>query len=259
MATSTKTVLVDFTDNTIKPYTNFPDKLLQDKENAGRLITARAKKDYPGKQIQTWAVEGAGLAAYIVPTVDQEITDAQDFPGAFILSKNENRIITLKDVLSKGGGLIAQGGLTEKELVQNMRNLAINVIDPIKKKYPSMNINSGFRQKGKPVKDPRTGNIVSVGNSDHDIGCAVDLGFQKPHSEYIAIATWISKNIPHKQLLLEHNIDPYGVIFSSWIHIAFALDQGGQLVRSATPVATMTNGGTATNGGTIQPGLLALA
>ena len=258
MASSTKTVIVDFTDNTIKPYTNVPDKILNDKETAGRLIVARAKTDYPNKQVKTWAIEGDGLSAYIAPQVDQEISDSKDFPGAFILSKNGNRVITLKDVLSKGGGLIAQGGLTEKELVQNMRNLAINVIDPIKKKYPNMKINSGFRQKGKPVKDPQTGKIVSSANSDHDIGCAVDLGFQKPHSEYIAIATWISKNIPHKQLLLEHNIDPSGVIFSSWIHIAFALDQGGQLIRSAAPVATMTNGGTV-NGGTFQVGLLALA
>jgi len=256
MATNTTTIIVDFTDNTIKPYTDFPIKLLDDKETAGRLITARAKKNYPNKQIQTWVVEDG--IAYIAPQVDQEIADAQDFPGAFILSKNANRVITLKDILSTSGGLIAQGGLTEKELVQNMRNLAINIVDPIKKKYPSMKINSGFRNKGKPVKDPQTGKIVSSANSDHDLGSAVDLGFQKPHSEYIAIATWISKNIPHKQLLLEHNINPEGVIFSSWIHIAFALDQGGKLIRSASPVATITNGGVK-NGGTFKPGLLALA
>jgi len=248
MANNTKTVIVDFTDETSKPYLGVPETILNDPVAAGKTIVARAKKDYPKKEVQTWNIEEE--QAFIAPAVDQEISDTQDFPGAFILSKNGKRVFLLRDLL-KGAGLIAQVGLTEKELVQNMRNLAINVLDPIKKKYPNMQISSGFRKKGS--------NKHSVENSDHDLGGAADLVFANlTFSDYVDVATWISKNVQHKQLLLEYVTDASGNIIKTWIHIAYLLDQGGRLKKSNTPIATLVNHGPK-QGGTIQAGLINIA
>ena len=52
-----KIVVVDFTDNSQKAYTGVPDTILDDKEKAGKLIKARAKRDYKNKEILTWSVE----------------------------------------------------------------------------------------------------------------------------------------------------------------------------------------------------------
>lgn len=226
-----KTVVVDFTDQTQKPYTNVPDAILSDKDKAGREIVSRAKKDYPKKEVQTWSIEDGDR--FVAPTLDEEINAAVDFPEAFILSKSANgkRIVKLGDLL-KGKGLVGQKGLTNKEIVQNLRNLAVNALDPIKAKYPNMKITSAFRIAGK-LKE-------SVANSDHDLGAAADLQFSKVESSaYIDIAIWISKNVPHKQLLLEFKALDDGSL-TTWIHIAF-LQANGTLLKSAMPVGTMFN------------------
>ena len=116
-----------------------------------------------------------------------------------------------------------QNGLTSAQIVGNLKHLAVNVLDPIKEKYPDVIITTGFRSS-----DPK---------SDHDKGFAVDIQFTgKSKNEYYDIATWIEANTPYKQVLLEYAKKPDGRIVT-WIHVAAAPD--GR--KSAMPIGTLVN------------------
>jgi len=231
-----KIVVVDFTDNSQKAYTGVPDTILDNKEQAGKLIKARAKRDYKNKEMQTWSVEDG--QTYLAPEIDNEIASVTDFPMTFKLTEKGKYV--LKDLIRTS--LQAQRGLTEQQIVQNIRNLTLNCIDPIKKKYPKMQVTSCFR---------KTGEIKESEYSDHGLGAAVDMQFPSESGErYVEIATWIKNNIPHKQLLLEYreskdkNNVPY---ISKWIHVSF-IQVNGQLVTSDLPVATFWNDSVAKEG-----------
>jgi len=115
---------------------------------------------------------------------------------------------TLKDVMVKGK-LRDYGGFSKRDMIANMRCLAVNCLDPIRTKFPGMYFTSGFRDY-----------IPSGGSttSQHMLGQAVDMKFNgmskaKYHDE---IVPWIVKNVPYDQLLLEYL--PGG---GHWIHISF--------------------------------------
>jgi hypothetical protein len=242
-----KIVVVDFTDNSQKAYTGVPDTILDNKEQAGKLIKARAKRDYKNKEVQTWSVEDG--QTYLAPELDNEISNTVDFPTSFKLTTTGK--LTLKDVIKTS--LQAQRGLTEQEIVQNLRNLASSCLDPIKKKYPSMSVNSAFRKTGEVKKESPY--------SDHGLGAAADLNFKTTdNAQWVEIATWIKNNIPHKQLLLEYEEvkDPNTqeiLKIKIWIHIAY-LQKNGQVIKSDLPVATFWNGSPADGG---RGNLIALA
>ena len=232
-----KIVVVDFTDNSQKPYTGVPDTVLDDRDKAGKIIVARAKRDYPKKQVQTWSVEDG--QAYLAPEIDNEIASVTDFPMTFKLTEKGKYV--LKDLIRTS--LQAQRGLTEQQIVQNIRNLTLNCIDPIKKKYPKMQVTSCFR---------KTGEIKESEYSDHGLGAAVDMAFPGESGErYVEIATWIKNNIPHKQILLEYKeaVDPNTKIpfVKKWIHVSF-IQVNGNVIKSDLPVATFWNDKTAGGG-----------
>jgi len=112
-------------------------------------------------------------------------------------------------------------GLPVQNIVNNLAALALNVLEPIKAKYPSMLITNSYRQ-GK-------------GQAQHGTGQAADLQFRGVSAHnYYDIAVWIEKNIPYDQLLLE-----YLVRDTVWIHISYAipgLPYGGQSVRVGKPI-----------------------
>ena len=112
-------------------------------------------------------------------------------------------------------------GLPPQNIVNNLAALALNILEPIKAKYPNMLITNTYRQ-GK-------------GQAQHGTGQAADLQCRGvgAHS-YFEIATWIEKNIPYDQLLLE-----YLPSKTVWIHISYAipnLPYGGQSVRVSKPI-----------------------
>jgi len=114
---------------------------------------------------------------------------------------------TLKDVMVKGK-LRDYGGFSKADMIANMRCLAVNCLDVIKKQYPDMYFTSGFRDY-----IPEGGSKTS----QHMLGQAVDMkfsGHSKP--QYFEIVQWIAKNVPYDQLLLEYL--PSG---GHWIHISF--------------------------------------
>lgn len=115
---------------------------------------------------------------------------------------------TLKEVMVKGK-LRDYGGFSKRDMIANMRCLAVNCLDPIKTKFPGMYFTSGFRDY-----------IPSGGSttSQHMLGQAVDMKFNgMTKAQYHdVIVPWIVKNVPYDQLLLEYL--PSG---GHWIHISF--------------------------------------
>jgi len=98
----------------------------------------------------------------------------------------------------------AQVGLTEQDIICNLQNLAFNIIEPLKAKYPNMRVNSAFR--GTPS--------IPGGVSQHQKGEAVDVQFiGVPPRGYVEIANWCKVNLPFDQMIFEHGN-------SIWLHIS---------------------------------------
>jgi len=112
-------------------------------------------------------------------------------------------------------------GLPVQNIVNNLAALAVNILEPIKAKYSNMLITNTYRH--------------GPGQAQHGTGQAADLQFRGvPAHKYFEIATWIEKNIPYDQLLLEYL--PGQTV---WIHISYAipgLPYGGQSVRVSKPI-----------------------
>lgn len=112
-------------------------------------------------------------------------------------------------------------GLPVQNIVNNLAALALNILEPIKAKYPNMLITNTYRH--------------GSGQAQHGTGQAADLQFRGvPAHNYFEIARWIEKNIPYDQLLLEYL--PGKTV---WIHISYAipnLPYGGQSVRVGKPI-----------------------
>ncbi|UOL48756.1 hypothetical protein [Pseudomonas phage Astolliot] len=96
----------------------------------------------------------------------------------------------------------AQNGLTEAQIVCNLKALAENVVEPIRAKYGAFRINSGFRTR-------------QNGKSQHEVGQACDIQFPgMSYDNMYAIAQWVKDNIDYDQLLWEHGNAP-------WIHVSY--------------------------------------
>jgi hypothetical protein len=185
------------------------------------------------------AVEGEAILSASTPLItvnDADINKFTFFPRSFILSNKDNRIFTLDDML-KDGGLVAQRGLTEKQIVYNLKQLTVNCLDPIKAKFPDMKINSAFR----PVASTVTGSNAET--SDHGLGAAADIKFTNTRfKDYRDIAQWIVQNIPHRQILLEYAFESgNNKLRSAWIHVAFLTANGTLVKSSKPPVQTFAN------------------
>jgi len=131
-----------------------------------------------------------------------------DFPNSLQLSKSFT-LGALSGQAVMGDPLKDQRGLTKGQIACNLKLLAMNCLDPIKAKYPSMIVTNAFRYP--------TG--AAAGRSQHEIGQAADMQFPSfSKSEYYNIVLWIRDNVPHDQLLLEYKTTGTGM---PWIHISF--------------------------------------
>lgn len=98
----------------------------------------------------------------------------------------------------------AQGGISAEDIVCNLKNLAENVLEPLKAKYPNMIVTSGFR--------------TGSGTSQHLKGEAVDIQIKNASkSFYMEVAKWIKDNLPYDQFLFEQK--SYGTRMP-WLHIS---------------------------------------
>lgn len=114
--------------------------------------------------------------------------------------------------------IVAQGGLSEQDIVCNLQGLAENILQPLVDEFGTFRINSGFRR--------------GSGKSQHTRGQAVDI--QDPSwsmAKYTEVAEWIADNLPCDQLILEHGN-------SIWLHVSF--DASKELQRGQ--LLTMLNG-----------------
>jgi len=135
-----------------------------------------------------------------------------------------------------------------QNVVNNLAALALNCLEPIKAKYPNVQITNSFRhgevKNGQKIPD----------RGQHGSGQAMDLQFRGvPAHSYFDIAVWISKNIPYDQLLLEYKVGT-----TVWIHVSFAapgLPFGGTSVRKSKGVASTLATLNGAAGGKFTPNL----
>ena len=99
----------------------------------------------------------------------------------------------------------SQVGLSERDIICNLKNLAVNILEPLKAKYPTMRVNSAFRGTAS----------IPGGISQHQKGEAVDVQFTHitDDADYMPIAKWVAATLPFDQMIFEHGN-------SIWLHIS---------------------------------------
>jgi hypothetical protein len=126
------------------------------------------------------------------------------------------------------------GILTRSQIIKNLTNLAINIIEPIKKQYPTVIITNAYRNKG--------------GKSQHEAGMAVDIQFSdingplsNQNSQMLKRAIDIEKllNNNYDQFLLEYKTDRGG---RPWIHISYNDNKNRKDKRTFLNDKTASNG-----------------
>lgn len=195
------------------------DGITENVENNGEaLATLKATAIADGtvkeedflKEPTASTVDDTRVAARVpLPPECGEISGMINFPSTLQLSE----YFTL-GMLSSGAvvtkvAVLEQHNLTKQEIVCNLKELATQVLDPIREHYPTMIVTSGFRT---PIHS------VAI-NSQHEYGCAADLQFVgMAKNSYVTVAQWIRDNIPFDQLLLEFKSFGTGL---PWIHVSY--------------------------------------
>jgi len=123
---------------------------------------------------------------------------------------------------------LGQHGLTAKQLAENLRYLALNVLEPVRKQFldKGFAVNSVIRPSGNPhsLKDRI---------SQHELGMAADISFRQirgqsnDREQFFEIAKWIKDNILFDQLILEYRNGG-----SVWIHISFNKNNNRRQVKT---------------------------
>lgn len=123
-------------------------------------------------------------------------------------------------------------GFTKSQLLDNLRGLCINVLDPIKAKYPSMQLTSCMRFSVPPGGSQ---------TSQHMKGQAVDFVLNgSGQAAMYDCALWIRDNVAYDQLLLEYKT--FGGVWKCWIHVSFNPTGARGVEASGKPkVATMVD------------------
>jgi uncharacterized Zn-binding protein involved in type VI secretion len=111
----------------------------------------------------------------------------------------------------------AQYDLTVPQILTNLANLAKNVYEPIKARYPRVIVTNTFRQ-GPPGAGSQQG--------QHGRGQAMDLVFPGlSTNQYYDVAVWIRDNLPFDQLLQEKAGSKI------WIHVSYFGGSGIQVPK----------------------------
>jgi hypothetical protein len=114
--------------------------------------------------------------------------------------------------VEKGGGahgslINAQLGLLEDDIAYRLALLAVNILQPLKDKYPNIIVTSGFRQN-------------NTGIGQHELGeaCDIQIHNQTPELLY-EVADYISKFLNFDILILNWTTVGTG---EPWIHVSFS-------------------------------------
>jgi zinc D-Ala-D-Ala carboxypeptidase len=101
-----------------------------------------------------------------------------------------------------------------KEAIDNLQELVTFVLQPIRDRYGSVVISSGYRS---PELNKAIGGSTT---SDHCLGCAADFEVQGMDNK--EMAKWIANNLDFKQVILEFYHE--GDMHSGWIHCSYKKD-----------------------------------
>ena len=109
----------------------------------------------------------------------------------------------------------AQKGFTVAQIVEHLRGLAVNVMEPLADRWGAFRINSGFRR--------------GTARSQHTNGMAVDvqwpadfdLGQRGQAAKMVEICQWCRDNLPVDQLIYEHGN-------FIWLHLSYDVTKSTQ-------------------------------
>lgn len=136
-------------------------------------------------------------------------------PNAAQPGPGDNKHIKEQDIFVRGKGSV--GKITVPQILHNLSNLAANIWEPLKAKYPNAIVTNTFRQNPPGGSSPQ---------AQHGLGMAMDVQFPGATAEqYYEIACWIRDNLPFDQLLQEKA----GSV--RWIHVSHYSGFGYQVPK----------------------------
>ena len=161
---------------------------------------------------------GGGKITGNIKLSDNYILD--DFFSNAKYPRKLSQFIAYPRSLKGGTGVISQW-----DIIQNYRCLCLNILEPLRERYPGFRINSGFRHDTK---------------SAHRYA-AVDIqwGFADNRKKMIEIANYIATSLPKcDQILLETASGK-----TAWIHIGWVLYNGQKRSGTANGTAKLQSDG----------------
>lgn len=186
-------------------------EFLNDEDEADTENISSLKKKFPSYTIPSSGLQGSPIIGnssssnkrYTSVSKVTRVTSEEDI----LLSENYYLSnLTSKPVFPHK--LRAQRGLSKEEIVTNLKGVAVNILEPLREKYPQLVITSGFR----------SGNSTS----QHQVGQAVDVQFPGMNpKDYLDAAEWVVKNISYDQFIFEHGK-------SIWFHLSFKNSGGNR-------------------------------
>lgn len=168
-----------------------------------------------GKNTATASQEFSGSNNLTSKSIDcSAFLNEEDIPMGLQLSEN----YSLKQFCSSQLApkkLVSQHGISPGQLVCNLKHLAINIVEEVRKHYPEVKITSALRYGG-------AGQIMDASKktiSQHEKGMAVDLQFgpQYNASQYFDIAKDLAGKLDYDQIILEYSNN----FKSFWVHVSF--------------------------------------
>lgn len=134
-----------------------------------------------------------------------DIDSTSLFTGSFPLSPNYTLANLTTNTVVSNYPLRAQHGLSERDIVKNLRALCYNILEPLRVMFPGIRVNSGFRH------------ATAKGKSQHERGQAADMSLSSASSNETAwpVAQQIANSsLPYDQFLYEQNM-------SIWFHLSY--------------------------------------
>ncbi|CAM6000440.1 unnamed protein product [Sphagnum balticum] len=165
---------------------------------------------YLGINTTSTPVPVSGTPTPLTAVDASDVINGINIPGSTVLSQHMTLASMSTDTAVSHYKVIPQDGLTEGQIVANLKYLSVNVVDPIINKYGKGNvvITSAFRL-----------NATDSYVSQHQKGQAVDIQFKDiPKSQYAARAAEIAGFLNHDQLLFEYVWN--GSNYTAWVHIS---------------------------------------
>jgi zinc D-Ala-D-Ala carboxypeptidase len=117
-----------------------------------------------------------------------------------------------------------------QEVITNLQALVDNVLQPIRDKFGSVTVTSGYRS---PAVNTAVGGSKT---SDHCFGYAADI--EVAGTDNKVLAEWVRDNLKYRQLILEFYTA--GIPDSGWVHVSYNPKDLKQQTLTASKVSGKT-------------------